>query len=129
EADEFASALLLPRKPILRDLRVCRLTPLGLAPLKAKWRVSIAALAMRAAQLGLMSQADKARFFIELGARGWRKTEPVAIPLERPQVFRKVIEALRDKQRSERLPALCGGVSREDLLEMAGFTTANELRE
>lgn len=123
EADEFASALLLPRAAILRDLRKCALTPIGLAPLKAKWRVSIAALAMRASQLGLMTPTQKTSFFKERSARGWTKVEPVPIPLEQTQVFRKAVSTLRKKQDVDLLAA-CGGVSQRDVFEMLGPAAA-----
>ena len=119
----FASALLLPREPILRDLRACKLTPIGLAPLKARWRVSIAALAMRASQLGLMTPTEKAAFFKARSALGWTKVEPVPIPLERTQVFRKAMDVLGKRKQDDVLSA-CGGLSRQDVFEMAGLPAA-----
>jgi Zn-dependent peptidase ImmA (M78 family) len=99
EADAFASAFLLPRRGILSDFRRTALSPVGLAHLKQKWRVSIAALCMRAAHLGLLDEHAKRRFFMEMSARGWRKREPVQVPVERPQLLRKAIERLRSERR------------------------------
>lgn len=99
QADVFASAFLLPREGVLQDLRLSALTPVAMLRLKEKWRTSAQALFMRAVGLGLANKGAKERFFKEISARGWRKNEPVAIPLERPQVLRKAIGYLRINKR------------------------------
>lgn len=118
EADQFASAFLMPRDAITRDLRTVSLTPLGLAPLKAKWRVSLQALFMRAVRLGLVkSDREKRRFFQEVNRRGWRKREPVDIPLEAPVVLHMAFDRLVKKK----------GMAVDDVADLAGLTKADLL--
>lgn len=122
QANQFAGCFLMPRHAILPDLQRSPLTPIGLAPLKAKWRVSIAALFMRACDLQLVEGTNaRSRFFRELSARGWRTVEPVPIPTERPQVFRKLLQLIQRRMQGSDVTETCGGVSSQDLLEMTGF--------
>ena len=74
EANAFTSAFLMPRreiKPHLRDLSVSKL-----GQLKRHWRVSMAALLMRATQLGTIPPADQRRLWMEMSQHGWRTREP-----------------------------------------------------
>lgn len=122
DANRFAGAFLLPKDSIARDFEKASITPLGLAPLKAKWRVSIAALLMRAAQLGYLSERGKKQAFMEINARRWRTREPVDIPLEKPQVFRSVLALLRDREPDVDLQRICGGIGVRDVAAAMGFT-------
>lgn len=125
EANRFAGAFLLPRDAISRDFDRANITPIGLAPLKAKWRVSIAALVMRAAQLGHLSERGKKQAFMEINARRWRTREPVDIPLERPQVFRSVLNVLRSRGPNLDLAEVCGGIGTRDVAAAMGFSIAD----
>lgn len=90
QANQFASEFLMPRRQILPDL-----TPFSLERamcLKLKWKVSIAALIMRASKLGVITESQKRRYFTQLGAAGHRTTEPIAIPDEEPSTIRRLIE-------------------------------------
>lgn len=90
EADEFASEFLMPAREIRAHL--LRLTLERAASLKPYWRVSMAALIMRAAQLGAISDMAKRSLFTRLSQLGYRLHEPVEIPRESPSLFRQVIE-------------------------------------
>lgn len=84
EANRFASSFLMPRREIIADL-----SPFSLehaVALKLKWKVSIAALVMRAADLGVVSPSQKRRFFTLLGAAGYRTNEPLTLPDEEQPV-------------------------------------------
>lgn len=119
EANRFAAAFLLPRKAIYDDLRRATLTPQGLAPLKVKWRVAISALFMRARHLGLADEHRAVVFFKDMSRRGWRKREPIDIPLERPIVLRKALEALRKKRPADMKAVVPIHIS--ELVELIGF--------
>lgn len=91
EAHEFAAEFLLPHLPFLDDLGP-QVTLSGLFELKRTWRVSAAAMIMRAHNLGVIDDARKKALFMQLARRGWRTREPAPIPAERPRLLRQVIE-------------------------------------
>ncbi len=76
EANEFASALLMPKAEIAVAFRVRRLDMARLAGLKPEWRVSMQALLYRAQSLGLIEQ--------ERAAWLWRKFAMDRIKLREP---------------------------------------------
>ncbi len=93
QADTYASELLLPEVAMRDELRP-PLTLTRLAQLKAKWGVSIQALVNCAYQLEIINERQRKYLFMQLSTLGWRKDEPVAIPLERPRLLRKMAESL-----------------------------------
>jgi Zn-dependent peptidase ImmA (M78 family)/transcriptional regulator with XRE-family HTH domain len=83
QADSFAGEFLFPEKEVRAAIR----PPLSLARLAAMkpwWKMSMSAIAVRARESGVISSEQLASLMKELGARGWRKREPVDIPVERP---------------------------------------------
>lgn len=92
QADLFASELLAPSEAMRVELQP-PLTLTRFAELKAKWGLSIQALINCAWQLGIISDRQRKYFYVQLSTMGWRKQEPVAIPLERPRLLRKMSEA------------------------------------
>ena len=89
EADSFAGAFLLPAKEIKPQLR--RFDLRQLANLKTYWKVSMAALAVRADRLNLITPHQKKMFWIEMGKLGYRKREPNEPPHEAPKSILKMI--------------------------------------
>ena len=90
EADRFASAFLMPRGEIISEL-----APFSLERamrLKYRWKVSIAALIMRAHQLGVVSDSMKRKFFTSMSAAGYRIEEPITLQNEEPVIVRRLIE-------------------------------------
>jgi len=90
EADDFAGAFLLPAdevKPQLRqfDLRY-------LANMKAYWKLYMAAIAVRADRLNLITSYQRKMFWIEMGKLGFRKREPDEPPRETPSKLRRMVE-------------------------------------
>jgi Zn-dependent peptidase ImmA (M78 family)/DNA-binding XRE family transcriptional regulator len=83
EANQFASALLLPRNRILTDLSE-RTALTGYARLKATWGVSIQTLIMRGSDVGVIGETRKRSLFVQLSQYGWRKNEPVTVGQENP---------------------------------------------
>jgi Zn-dependent peptidase ImmA (M78 family)/DNA-binding XRE family transcriptional regulator len=95
EASEFASAFLMPEMAMRRELRA-PLTLTELIRLKVRWGVSVQALARRAGELGVISEAQYRRLCVQVAAKGWRVEEPGGerIALERPRTFAKMSEVL-----------------------------------
>ena len=89
EADAFAGAFLLPADEIRPQLR--RFDLRQLANLKRYWKVSMAALAVRADRLMLITPYQSKMFWIEMGKLGWRKREPHEPPKEHPKMLRQMI--------------------------------------
>ncbi|MGW4425792.1 helix-turn-helix domain-containing protein [Streptosporangium sp. NPDC004631] len=90
EAHRFAGALLLPRHRA-EEMLSGPVVLTDLARMKATWGVSIQALIMRGAHLGLIDEARKKSLFIQLGARGWKKNEPVPVGHEEPILVRRLL--------------------------------------
>jgi Zn-dependent peptidase ImmA (M78 family) len=66
---------------------------------RRQWKVSIQALVMRAHDLGLLSSHQKARYYQQISARGWRKAEPGIVELEQPTTFSDALEIHRAHHR------------------------------
>jgi len=93
QANRFASAFLMPRADLMAVLP--RASYIGeLIEAKARWKVSVAALAHRMHKLGLMSDWRYRDICIEIANRGFNKTEPRPILREASVVWQKVLKAL-----------------------------------
>ena len=93
EADEFASAFLLPADDI-RPYFVGGITPAKLANLKPFWKVSMQALLKCATDLGAISERQARYIWMQFGKAGYRTREPqhLDIPVEEPRVFQEIIK-------------------------------------
>lgn len=89
EANEFASAFLMPGPEIGPDLR--RLTLDRLPALKMQWRVSMQALIRRAVDLDRITERHYTTLMTQMSKNGWRLREPVEIAIEEPTVMRNVL--------------------------------------
>ncbi|MGI9000773.1 MAG: helix-turn-helix domain-containing protein [Pseudonocardia sp.] len=83
EANTFAAALLMPRQRAQEDISE-RIALTEYARLKATWGISMQALIMRGAALGLIGDTRKRSLFVQLSSKGWRKNEPVDVGHETP---------------------------------------------
>lgn len=90
EADAFAGAFLLPAHEVRPQLRQFNLRQL--ANMKAYWKVSMAAIAVRASRLNLITPYQSKMFWIEMGKLGYRKREPNEPPKETPKRLRKLLQ-------------------------------------
>jgi Zn-dependent peptidase ImmA (M78 family) len=90
EADAFAGAFLLPADDFKPQLR--RFDLAHLANLKSYWKVSMAALAMRADRLNLISPHQKKMFWIEMSRWDYRRNEPNEPDPEHPQALVRMIQ-------------------------------------
>jgi Zn-dependent peptidase ImmA (M78 family)/DNA-binding XRE family transcriptional regulator len=93
EADRFAAEFLMPAHEIRPELESLSLP--RLANLKQRWKVSMAALIRRAADVGTISDRQKRSFFMRFSQLGYRKIEPVEIPQEEPSLVKQVLEVHR----------------------------------
>jgi Zn-dependent peptidase ImmA (M78 family)/transcriptional regulator with XRE-family HTH domain len=91
EADEFAAALLAPAEGLHYDLP-SRPTLSSLTMVKTKWGVSIKFLVRRSRELGFIDQERTTSLYRQMSARGWNRSEPGHVPLEKPRAFRKLAE-------------------------------------
>jgi Zn-dependent peptidase ImmA (M78 family) len=91
EANRFAGALLIP-EGAARTAMHSMVTLNQLAHVKAQFGISIQALIMRAAALGIIDERRQRSLFVQLSARGWRHNEPVEVEPEYPLLMRKLIE-------------------------------------
>lgn len=117
EADAFASSFLLPPAPMRRELPR-RPILRSFLPLKKKWRVSVAALVVRAHQLDLLSRWHYEQAFKAISAAGWRKNEPIDIPLEESKIHATVLARLSDSGTSADDLALSLGLPSVELYEL-----------
>jgi Zn-dependent peptidase ImmA (M78 family)/transcriptional regulator with XRE-family HTH domain len=124
----FATAFLVPADAARRELgeRRRHLDLRELAILKVKYGLSMQAWIYRATDLGIIDPAHGRSLLAELGARGWRKAEPVAFDAherrvrertvrERPLRLRQLTvrahaEGLLTEAQAERI---CPGATRE----------------
>ncbi len=93
EANEFASALLMPARDIRPHLAGRRLTLQRLAALKPVWRVSMAALLYRARQIGAITDNQSQYLWRQMSSMGYRPTEPPELDLkvEMPTVLLEIV--------------------------------------
>jgi Zn-dependent peptidase ImmA (M78 family)/DNA-binding XRE family transcriptional regulator len=95
EANAFASAFLMPRASVLANApRMATVDQL--IRFKPYWTVSVAALAYRLHDIGLVSDWHYRTLCIEIAKRGYRKQEPNEAHRETSQVLAKIFSALRE---------------------------------
>lgn len=86
----FAAALLLPDHVIERQVSES-LTLHGYLRIKAEYGISVAAIVMRARDLGLISAARARSLQIQMSSQGWRAEEPVEVPVEQAMLFDQAV--------------------------------------
>lgn len=94
EADQFASAFLMPADPLLASTAPSVALD-EILRLKTRWGVSMAAMTYRLHKLGRLSEWAFRTNYSELGRRGMLKKEPMPRPRETSQVLAKVFASLR----------------------------------
>jgi len=98
EANFFAGAFLLPRHAMLREFYSTRMS--HLEGLKARWRVSMQAIAHRCKDIGIIDEHQYILFRKQISFRRWQKNEPLddTIPLEQTEWLLKCWKFLTDKK-------------------------------
>ena len=92
QANEFASAFLMPKAAILASIRNVYSID-HLIKIKANWRVSLSALTVRLHRLHLLTDWRYRDFCIQIRTR-YRDTEPEGIEREKSVVWQKVMRSL-----------------------------------
>lgn len=97
QANSFAAAFLLPKNVFFNDLK----SPLDLEyykGLKRKWKVSIAAMVMRARELGRINNSQYIDLVKTMNYRKWRIREPLdnQWKLQETILFKKSIDMLKN---------------------------------
>lgn len=93
QANYFASAFIFPKSAFLQEFTSCSMD--ALISLKKRWGISIAAIAVRARALGLISENQSVYIFKQLaGSPGGRKLEP--LDKETPKESSKLVSEMID---------------------------------
>jgi Zn-dependent peptidase ImmA (M78 family)/transcriptional regulator with XRE-family HTH domain len=94
QAHRFAGAFLLPGAAFANDFSVASLD--AFHALKLKWHVAIAMMIHRAADLGLVTEDQARRLWINRTRRNWRIREPLddTLPVETPRLLLRSFSAL-----------------------------------
>lgn len=97
QAHHFAGAFLLPAVAYSNDVWSPSIDTFR--ALKPTWNASIALQIMRCRQLGIISEEQAKRLWINRSRRGWSKVEPLddSTPAETPTLIRASIEMLIDE--------------------------------
>jgi Zn-dependent peptidase ImmA (M78 family)/DNA-binding XRE family transcriptional regulator len=111
EAHRFAAALLMPAADISAALGRVRFTLNDLVAVRRRWGVSVQALITRSRDLRLITADQYTRLYKQISARGWRKTEPGVVPVERPALLTEALAVQRNEH----------GYSEGELADLAGF--------
>ena len=85
EANKFASEFLMPSDAISNSLRGLKLQ--YLVELKRYWLTSMASIVRRAKDLKCITNEKYKYFSIELSRRGYRKSEPVSVYIDMPNMY------------------------------------------
>ncbi|MFJ9598302.1 ImmA/IrrE family metallo-endopeptidase [Streptomyces virginiae] len=96
QADRFAAEFLMPHDAILPELKP-GIDLQRLVELKARWRVSMAALIRRALSLGVVSEWQYRNLMVEMSALGYRTVEPVTVQRETPHHIAQVVTRLEQQ--------------------------------
>jgi Zn-dependent peptidase ImmA (M78 family)/DNA-binding XRE family transcriptional regulator len=113
QANAFGSAFLMPASSVFAALKR-PITLGGLIRLKAKWKVSVLALAYRLWKLKALSDWQYRSMVIEIKGR-FKKTEPEPIPSETSQLWQKVFSNMQTTNHSKMLLAQQLSIPQADL--------------
>ncbi len=121
QAFRFGSAFLMPSS-WLKELWAPTLD--AFLALKARWKVSIAAMISRSENLGVVNADQAQRLWINYNRRQWRKNEPLDDKLipEEPRIIKRCLELLledRTKTRDQILLDL--NLNSRDVEQLAGL--------
>jgi Zn-dependent peptidase ImmA (M78 family)/DNA-binding XRE family transcriptional regulator len=114
EANDFASAFLMPRESVIAHMPASPLTDQILKGKKI-WNIAALALTYRLHDIGMLSDWHYRTACIELGRRGFRGDEPDGIERETSQLLTKVFMSLRKRKISINEVARDLSVTPEDL--------------
>lgn len=123
QANRFASAFLLPRETFSREVLGSSIAYFKM--LKARWGVSIASMAYRSRDLGILSDNQFSYLFRQMNSQRIRKVEPLddAFPVNRPTVFAEGLRMLVEHGVHTRAQIEASlGLNLRDVEAIAGLT-------
>lgn len=98
QAEEFASAFLMPAADVIPYLPQGHVSWTELEDAKRIWGVSLQALLVRAHRLGTISDRVYQNAFRHVSRQGWRRNEPVDLgPPEQPQLLVRALTLVTRK--------------------------------
>ncbi len=100
EANQFASAFLMPDAFHTDCGALTKISnPDTYLDIKAKWEVSLQAIAMRLYRLGLLEYQQYRYFFMSINKKGYKLVEPLddEIPIHRPMKMKSILQLVFDK--------------------------------
>jgi Zn-dependent peptidase ImmA (M78 family)/transcriptional regulator with XRE-family HTH domain len=109
DANRFAGEFLMPAAEIRGSLIGIDLAKA--AQLKPYWKVSMAALILRARDLGCINAKRASWLFMQMSSLGYRSTEPMPIATEEPSLARRILD----------IQSRVHGYTLEQLVKMAGM--------
>lgn len=107
QADAFAAELLTPLEA-LQEHMPSHPTLATLSMLKTQWGVSVKSLIRRARELGRVDDERAVSLYRQISARGWNKSEPGFVALERPRALRRMVESALPGESTSRLATEMG---------------------
>ncbi|WP_086664190.1 helix-turn-helix domain-containing protein [Lentzea kentuckyensis] len=119
-AQAFASEFLAPAAQIRPELMSAPITPTRLLQLKARWRISAAALLRRAVDLGVITDSRYRTLNTQISALGWKKTEPEPLPPEKATFVPALLKASIDSAGGVEAAAAVAGTTSVKLRAMLG---------
>lgn len=90
EANQFAGEFLMPESMCKSDFFNLKYSDLSLK--KYYWKVSKAAIIFRAKELKCISDETTKYLYVTLGRNGERKNESVNVPIDEPQIVKKMYD-------------------------------------
>ena len=97
EAFNFGIEFLMPMAECRYDL-TSNLTLERLADLKRVWKVAMRAILYRVQEKEILTYNKCRYLWSQINARGWRKSEPIIIPQEKPTLLCRMISMLTESQ-------------------------------
>ncbi len=99
QANQFASAFLMPRETFLKECPH-RLVWNHFLELKQRWKVSLAALVRRAKDLKIISEDTYKRANVQIQKNGWKYNEPSEPEIEMPTILLQAVNLLNENNLS-----------------------------
>lgn len=100
QANIFASCFLLPAEKFGKELSLTVVDNIETYyKLKRKWNVSMAAMIIRAKDLGIISSEQQVKLYKQMNYRNWRNPEPFDLEktVTKPVAFKQSLELLIDE--------------------------------
>ena len=119
-AQRFAAEFLAPYDQIYPDLVASAVTPARLLQLKAKWRISAAAVLRRSTDLGVVSDSRYRTISAQTSALGWRTEEPEPLQAETPRLVPEIVRAAVQATGSVEAAAAVAGTTPARLMSLFG---------